>query len=138
MGTVTLAVLLCVICMSHLHACLYVPDFPAAVRLRGERNLCAPPTVVFTGKAPNGFVYAANEPARAGGIREGMPLAEAKARWEAFPFASPVRLSSPLKGNTSRGNPLQGNRLAGGVGHPRRLRPRVPHASSSEPVSMHR
>ena len=55
--------------MSHLHACLYVPDYPAAVRLRGERNLCAPPTVVFIGKAPNGVVYAVNEAARAGGKR---------------------------------------------------------------------
>ncbi len=126
--------LLCVICMSHLHACLYVPDFPAAVRLRGERNLCVPPTVVFTGKAPNGFVYATNEPAGAGGIREGMPLAEAKARWEAFSFASPVRPSSSLKGNTPRGNPLRGNRAASGVGHPRQLRPGVPRVSSSEPI----
>ena len=133
MGTVTLAVLLCVICMSHLHACLYVPDFPAAARLRGERNLCAPPTVVFTGKTPNCFVYAANEPARAGGIREGMPLAEAKARWEAFSFAAPVRPLVPLNGNTSRGNPLRSKRAAGGVGHPRYLRPGVPHASQSEP-----
>ncbi len=119
--------------MSHLHACLYVPDYPAAVRLRGERNLCTPPTVVFTGKAPNGFVYAANEPAQADGIREGMPLAEAKARWEAFSFASPARPSSLLQGNTSRGKSLQGNRPAGGVGHPRNLRPGVPHASESEP-----
>ncbi len=150
--------------MSHLHACLYVPDYPAAVRLRGERNLCAPPTVVFIGKAPNGVVYAVNEAARAGGIRESMPLAEAKARWETFSFASPASLNgnrsasrsgtaapskgnrsatsarpaSAANGNPSQGKPLQGslrsNRPAGGVGHPRNLRPGVPHASSSEPA----
>ena len=120
--------------MSHLHACLYVPDFPAAVRLRGERNLCAPPTVVFTGKAPNRLVYAVNEAGRGGGIREGMPLTEATARWEAFSFASPVRPPSSLKGSPSRGNLLRGNRSAGGVGHPRNLRPGVPHASRSEPA----
>ncbi len=96
--------------------------------------MCAPPTVAFTGKAPNRLVYAVNEAGRGGGIREGMPLAEAKARWEAFSFASPVRPPSSLKGSPSRGNLLRGNRPAGGVGHPRNLRPGVPHASRSEPA----
>jgi nucleotidyltransferase/DNA polymerase involved in DNA repair len=67
--------------MRSLYACLLVPDFAAAILLRGERNRRTPPVTVFTGRPPNCFVYAANEPARQGGVREGMPLAEAIARY---------------------------------------------------------
>ena len=67
--------------MRNLYACLRIPDFAVAVLLRGERNRRTPPVAVLTGTPPNCFVYAANEPARQGGVREGMPLAEAVARY---------------------------------------------------------
>ena len=78
-----------------LYACLHIPNFPAAVLLRGERNLRTLPLTVSTGKPPNCFVYAANEAASAGGIREGMPLIEATARFAAaqrkkLPVSKPV------------------------------------------------
>ena len=77
--------------MTRLYACLYVPDFAVAVvlpgRLRGERNLQTPPVVVFTGTEPNRIVYGANIPARSAGIREGMPLDQAQAR---FAVAKPA------------------------------------------------
>jgi len=69
--------------MKPLFACLFVADFPAAVLLRGERNRCVPPLAVSAGKAPNRFVHAANRAARKGGVRAGMPLAEAQARFAA-------------------------------------------------------
>ena len=96
-----------------LYACLHVPNFPAAVLLRGERNLRTPPLVVSTGKPPNCFVYAATEVARAGGIREGMPLTEATAR---FAAAGSKKLPPPRKSAGER---------AGGI-RPYRLRPSVP------------
>jgi len=67
--------------MTRLYACLYIPDFAVAVRLRGERNLQTPSALVFTGAEPNQVVYSANAAARSAGIREGMPLAQAQARF---------------------------------------------------------
>ena len=96
-----------------LYACLHVPNFPAAVLLRGERNLRTLPLTVSTGKPPNCFVYAANETARKGGIREGMPLTEAMAR---FTAARSKKLGAA--------GSLSGER-AGGI-RPYRLRPSVP------------
>ena len=43
-----------------IYACLYIPDFPAAALQREERQLPRPPLAIFTGKAPNYFVLAAN------------------------------------------------------------------------------
>ena len=100
-----------------LYACLHVPNFPAAVLLRGERNLRTPPVVVSTGKPPNCFVYAATEAARVGGAREGMPLSEAAAR---FAGAQSKKLPSPGKSAGER---------AGGI-RPCRLRPMRPSVSA--------
>ena len=106
--------------MQQLYACLYIPDFPVAALLRQERNRRVPPVAVYTGTAPNCFVYAVNRVARAGGVEEGMPLAEAKARFAALKTAPaqqaekrrddgdsqgirPYRLhpASPMAGRTS-------------------------------------
>ena len=95
-----------------LYACLHVPNFPAAVLLRGERNLQTLPLTVSTGKPPNCFVYAANETARKGGIREGMPLTEAMAR-----FAATQRKKLPVSKPVGE----QGRGI-----RPYRLRPGVP------------
>ena len=103
-----------------LYACLYIPDFPAAVLLRGERNLRVPPLVVYTGVAPNCFVYAATQPARSAGIKEGMPLAEATARFAASRMAKPSQQPSQRKKSSSsdsgRGRGIR----------PYRLRPTTP------------
>ena len=103
-----------------LYACLYVPDFPAAVLLRGERNLRVPPVVVYTGTAPNCFVYAATQPTRSAGIKEGMPLAEAMARFAASRMAKPSQQPSQRKKSSSsdsgRGRGIR----------PYRLRPTTP------------
>ena len=103
-----------------LYACLYIPDFPAAVLLRGERNLRVPPLVVYTGAAPNCFVYAATQPARSAGIKEGMPLAEATARFAASRMAKPSQQPSQRKKSSSsdsgRGRGIR----------PYRLRPTTP------------
>ena len=84
-----------------LYACLHIPDFPAAVLLRGERNLRVPAVVVYTGTAPNCFVYAATQPARSAGVKEGMPLAEATARFAASRIAKPSQHSSQRKKSSS-------------------------------------
>jgi nucleotidyltransferase/DNA polymerase involved in DNA repair len=111
--------------MRSLHACLLIPDFAAAVLLRGERNRRTPPVAVFTGAAPNCFVYAATEPARQGGVREGMPLAEAVAR---YGLARDARLGaagkSPQSIKKSR-LPLRDEVKGKGI-KPYRLRPTVP------------
>ena len=103
-----------------LYACLYIPDFPAAVLLRGERNLRVPPLVVYTGAAPNCFVYAATQPARSAGIKEGMPLTEATARFAASRMAKPSQQPSQRKKSSSsdsgRGRGIR----------PYRLRPTTP------------
>ncbi len=67
--------------MTPLYACLYVPDFAVAVRLRGEHNLQTAPALVFSGAEPNRIVYGANTTARSAGIREGMSLEQAQARF---------------------------------------------------------
>jgi protein ImuB len=64
-----------------LYGCLFIPDFHAAILLRGERNRTPPAVAAVTGEPPNQFVYAVNQPARQGGIQPGMPLAEAQARY---------------------------------------------------------
>ena len=96
-----------------LYACLHVPNFPAAVLLREERNLRTPALVVSTGKPPNCFVYAATEVAHTGGIREGMPLTEATAR---FAAAQSKKLPPPRKSTGEQGRGIR----------PYRLRPTVP------------
>ena len=83
--------------MHPIYACLYIPDFAAAALQRGERRLPRPPLVVFTGKAPNSVVHAASAAARAGGIRTGMTLAEARMRFAAHPKPSPAPESPILR-----------------------------------------
>ncbi len=63
--------------MRKLYACLRVKDFAVAVVLRGQRSR---PAVVFSGTAPNVYVYEANAAARAAGIRAGMTLSQAQGR----------------------------------------------------------
>ena len=87
-----------------LYACLHIPDFPAAVLLRNERNLRVPPVVVYTGTAPNCFVRAATQPARSAGVKEGMPLAEATARFAASRIAKPLQQPSQRKRSSSPDN----------------------------------
>ncbi len=108
--------------MRSLYACLKVPDFAAAVLLRGERNLRTPPVAVFTGVPPNCFVYAANEPARWSGVREGMPLAEAVARYGLARDARFARNAQPAP--TGR-RPLRDEVKGKGI-KPYRLRPTAP------------
>ena len=67
--------------MKKLYACLCVPDFPVAVKLRHRGHDPAPPALVFRGAVPNIFVDAANAPARSAGIQDGMPLAQARGRF---------------------------------------------------------
>ena len=103
-----------------LYACLHIPDFPAAVLLRNERNLRVPPVVVYTGTAPNCFVRAATQPARSAGVKEGMPLAEATARFAASQMTKPLQQPSQRKRSSSLDN---------GKGRgirPYRLRPTTP------------
>jgi nucleotidyltransferase/DNA polymerase involved in DNA repair len=108
--------------MRNLYACLMIPDFAAAVLLRGERNRRTPPVAVFTGTPPNCFVYTANEPARQGGVREGMPLAEAVAR---YGLARDSRFAGkPQSPQTSR-RPLRDEVKGKGI-KPYRLRPTAP------------
>ncbi len=83
--------------MHPIYACLYIPDFAAAALQRGERRLPRPPLVVFTGKAPNSVVHAASAAARAGGIRAGMTLAEARMRFAAHPKPSAAPDSPTLR-----------------------------------------
>ena len=98
-----------------LYACLYIPDFPAAVLLRNERNLRVPPVVVYTGTAPNCFVRAATQPARSAGVKEGMPLAEATARFAASQMArssqQPSQRKRPSSPDSGRGRGIRPYRL---------------------------
>ena len=89
--------------MKQLYACLYIPDFPVAALLRQERNRRVPPVAVYTGMAPNCFVYAVNRVARAGGVEEGMPLAEAKARFAALKTAPAQQAEKRRDDGDSRG-----------------------------------
>jgi nucleotidyltransferase/DNA polymerase involved in DNA repair len=107
-----------------LYACLYIPDFSAAVLLRNERNLRVSPLVVSTGTAPNCFVYAATQPARSAGITEGMPLAEATARFAASQIAKPSRQPSRQLSQRKK-SPSPGSERGRGI-RPYRLRPTTP------------
>ena len=89
--------------MQQLYTCLYIPDFPVAALLRHERNRCIPPVAVYTGMAPNCFVYAANRVARTSGVKEGMPLAEAKARFAASKIAPAQQAEKRRDDSKSRG-----------------------------------
>ena len=102
--------------MQQLYTCLYIPDFPVAALLRQERNRSIPPVAVYTGTAPNGFVYAANRVARTSGVKEGMPLAEAKARFAASKIAPAQQEEKRHDDGDSRGI------------RPYRLRPASPMA----------
>jgi protein ImuB len=116
--------------MRSLYACLFVPDFAVAVLLRGERNRCTPPVAVFTGTPPNCFVYTANEPARQGGVREGMPLAEAVAR-----YGLARNRQAAGSGKSSHANPpgrrLLRDEVKGKGIKPYRLRPTAPVAAGA-------
>lgn len=83
--------------MQPIYACLYIPDFAAAALQREERRFPRPPLVAFTGKAPNSVVHAVSATARAAGIREGMPLAEAKTRFAAHPKPSQTSAGPALR-----------------------------------------
>ena len=103
--------------MQQLYTCLYVPDFPVAALLCHKRNRCIPPVAVYTGMVPNCFVYAANRVARTGGVKEGMPLAEAKARFAASKIAPAQQEEKRRDDGKSRGI------------RPYRLRPASPMAA---------
>ena len=89
--------------MQQLYTCLYIPDFPVAALLRQERNRSIPPVAVYTGMAPNCFVYAASRVARTSGVKEGMPLAEAKARFAASKIAPAQQAEKRRDDSKSRG-----------------------------------
>jgi nucleotidyltransferase/DNA polymerase involved in DNA repair len=112
--------------MRSLYACLFIPDFAAAVLLR-ERNRRTPPVAVFTGTPPNCFVYAANEPARLGGVRQGMPLAEAVAR---YGLAQGSRLAGRPAYAARTSRPLRDEVKGKGI-KPYRLRPTAPVGTSA-------
>lgn len=79
--------------MTPIYACLAIPNFSAASVQRAvslkhpgsgrpsPQDAGSLPLAVFTGKAPHRTVFCANAAARAGGVHEGMPLAEASARF---------------------------------------------------------
>jgi len=64
-----------------LYGCLWAADFPVAVEQRRSASSAAAAAVVFSGKAPGVVVDAANQAARAAGVRPGMTLAQAEGRW---------------------------------------------------------
>ncbi|HEX3583438.1 MAG TPA: DNA polymerase Y family protein [Thermoanaerobaculia bacterium] len=59
-------------------ACLYVPLFPLAARLRSEPDLKNDAVAILEGSANNGHVIAATRRARVKGIRPGQSLAQAR------------------------------------------------------------
>ncbi|MCY4533786.1 MAG: hypothetical protein OXB91_00370 [Bryobacterales bacterium] len=73
-----------------LYVSLYVPDFPVAVLQREERR--PSPTAVARGQPPNRFVYAADAGARRCGVRVGMALAAALARYATAGDPQPLRI----------------------------------------------
>ncbi len=75
-----------------LYASVHVPDFPVAVLQAGERS--PRPTAVTCGEPPNRFVYAADAPARECGVRDGMALAAAQARYSAAGAGQPLQVSA--------------------------------------------
>jgi nucleotidyltransferase/DNA polymerase involved in DNA repair len=118
--------------MRSLHACLLIPDFAAAVLLRGERNRRTPPLAVYTGAPPNCFVYAANEAARQYGVRESMPLAEAVAR---YGLAQSSRLAGkPTQSIDKNRRPLRDEVKGKGI-KPYRLRPTAPVTTGARACS---
>src|ERR1700737_4323216 len=60
-------------------ACLFVPLFPLAARLRSEPELKGESVAVFEGNGNAARVLAATRPARRAGIRQGMTLPQARA-----------------------------------------------------------
>jgi protein ImuB len=60
-------------------ACLYVPLFPLAARLRSEPELRSEALVILEGNGPAARVAAANRVARRVGLRAGMSLPQARA-----------------------------------------------------------
>jgi protein ImuB len=61
-------------------ACIVVPLFPLAARLRCEPELVREGIAVFEGSGTTARVVAATRPARAAGVRPGMTLTQARAR----------------------------------------------------------
>ncbi len=59
-------------------ACLYVPLFPLAARLRSEPDLKSDAVAIVEGNANNGHVVAATRRARVKGVRPGQSLAQAR------------------------------------------------------------
>lgn len=60
-------------------ACLHVPLFPLAARLRSQPDLAPEPVAIFTGNGHAARVVAATRPARRAGLRPGMTLPQARA-----------------------------------------------------------
>src|SRR5512132_3713790 len=60
-------------------ACLYVPLFPLAARLRSEPELRSEALVILEGNGPAARVAAANRIARRAGWRAGMSMPQARA-----------------------------------------------------------
>lgn len=73
-----------------LYASLHVPDFSVAVLQRGERR--PDPTAVACGQPPNRFVHAADAGVRRCGVRVGMVLAAAQARYASAEKLRPLRV----------------------------------------------
>src|SRR5438552_2434214 len=60
-------------------ACLFVPLFPLAARLRSEPELKGDAVAVFEGNGNAACVVAATRPARRAGLQPGMTLPQARA-----------------------------------------------------------
>ena len=56
-------------------ACLYVPLFPLAARLRSEPDLKGDAVAIVEGAVNNGHIVAATRRARVKGVRPGQSLA---------------------------------------------------------------
>jgi len=65
--------------MSSRLACLYIPLFPLAARLRSEPELSTEALVVLEGNGAAARIAAASRRARRAGVRRGMSLAQARA-----------------------------------------------------------
>ena len=65
--------------MSPRLACLDVPLFPLAARLRSEPELAGEALILLSGNGTAARVHAASRRARRAGIRRGMTLAQARA-----------------------------------------------------------
>jgi protein ImuB len=59
-------------------ACLFIPLFPLAARLRAEPELAGEAAAVCEGNGSAARVLAASRPARSAGVRSGMSLAQAR------------------------------------------------------------